>query len=110
MKMVQITFTVLKISRMFLDEPGKKRSGYEIAKVTGLDRDTVYGALHRLENAGWLVSELERAKPTVIGRARRRLYLITDRGRQTALARLAQLQPVQPAELSRPSIAQPSSA
>lgn len=93
MKLVQINFTVLKISRLFLDAPGKKRSGYEIAKETGLDRDTVYGALHRLENAGWLVSELERAKPTIIGRACRRLYLITGHGQKTARDSLAQLQP-----------------
>ena len=93
MKLVQINFTVLKISRLFLDAPGKKRSGYEIAKATGIDRDTVYGALHRLEDAGWLVSELERTKPTVIGRARRRLYLITDLGSRTARESLAQLQP-----------------
>jgi DNA-binding PadR family transcriptional regulator len=89
---VQISVAVLKISRIFLDAPGTKRSGYEIAKLTKISRDTVYGTLHRLESDGWLISELERAKPTIIGRARRRLYLITSLGQTNAREALAQLQ------------------
>ena len=49
-----------------------------------LPEGTIYPALHRLEAAGWLVSNWEDA-----GGRRRRIYEITKAGKQTLAARRA---------------------
>lgn len=92
MKGLQVNLTVLRIVRAFLEAPNKKRSGYEIAKHCGMNRDTVYDALHRMQKAGWLVSERERLRRDVIARAPRRFYQITDKGASRARTLLQELQ------------------
>jgi DNA-binding PadR family transcriptional regulator len=61
------------------DEGGRKLTAH----------GTLYKALSRMEDAGWLTSTWEDAdEPTAEGRPRRRLYAITAEGR-AALARAA---------------------
>ena len=53
-------------------------SGAEISVATGIASGTLYPLLARLEYVGWLTSAWE--DPSVAGRPRRRLYVITDVG------------------------------
>lgn len=93
MAALRINVVVLKICRVFLESPGTKRSGYDVAKITNLSRDAVYDALHKLEANGWMVSEVERMRRRdSAGRAPRRLYMITGDGQTRARDALAGLQ------------------
>ena len=77
------------------------RYGFDIMAVTGLASGTVYPALRRLEDAGFVVSKWERASVAQAAqRPPRKYYEITKAGR-TALADarqryrlLAQLEPL----------------
>jgi PadR family transcriptional regulator, regulatory protein PadR len=77
------------------------RYGFDIMAVTGLASGTVYPALRRLEDAGFVVSKWERASVAQAAqRPPRKYYEITKAGRTTvADARqryrlLAQLEPL----------------
>jgi PadR family transcriptional regulator, regulatory protein PadR len=77
------------------------RYGFDIMAVTGLASGTVYPALRRLEDAGFVVSKWERASVAQAAqRPPRKYYEITKAGR-TAVADarqryrlLAQLEPL----------------
>jgi DNA-binding PadR family transcriptional regulator len=77
------------------------RYGFDIMAVTGLASGTVYPALRRLEDAGFVISKWERASVAQAAqRPPRKYYEITKAGR-TALADarqryrlLAQLEPL----------------
>jgi len=56
-------------------------SGYNISLTTGLSSGSLYPILHRLEKAEWLSSEWEKAEPSELKRPRRRLYTLTEGGR-----------------------------
>lgn len=75
---------MLEVLRCLLEapEPCRVRTGYEIMRDTGLNNSTVYQILHRLEEAGWLVSGEEPA--TEKGRPPRRCYRFTDLGLESA--------------------------
>ena len=66
-----------------LDEPQRRRHGYELSKVTGLKSGTLYPLLIRLSDQGLLEATWE--EDVVQGRPRRHLYRLTASGR--ALAR-----------------------
>jgi DNA-binding PadR family transcriptional regulator len=81
---VDITANVLRISRSLLDVSDNRRYGYELMRETGLRSPSMYKALHRMQDAGWLTSYLEVGDPKLLGRRRRRYYVLTDEGRQHA--------------------------
>ncbi|GAA1773072.1 PadR family transcriptional regulator [Nonomuraea bangladeshensis] len=56
--------------------------GFGLAKQIGRPTGSIYPALSRLEEAGWLESYW--AEPAPEGRPRRRLYRLTEEGRQAA--------------------------
>ncbi|GAA1258653.1 hypothetical protein GCM10009677_06800 [Sphaerisporangium rubeum] len=56
--------------------------GFALAKQVGRPTGSIYPALSRLEEAGWLESYW--AEPAPEGRPRRRLYHLTEEGRQAA--------------------------
>lgn len=57
--------------------------GWSIMKAVKRSGPTVYGALDRLEDAGWITGSWER-RPTGDGRPRRRLYRLTAEGVEAA--------------------------
>lgn len=81
---VEITANVLRISRSLLDVPDNRRYGYELMRETGLRSPSMYKALHRMQDDGWLTSYLEPGDPRQLGRRRRRYYVLTDEGRAYA--------------------------
>lgn len=62
--------------------PCHMRFGYEILRETGLTSGSVYPILHRLEEAGWLVSAEEPSPEK--GRPPRRCYRFTELGEAEA--------------------------
>lgn len=88
---VQITMTVAKVLRAFLDDPGEPRYGFELMKLTGLASGTLYPILARLESAGWLASGREEIDPAAECRPPRRMYRISAYGVQAARTELAAL-------------------
>ena len=83
---------VLRISRLFVAEPTRKRCCYEIRKELRLDQASAWNNLQNMERDGWLTSEEERVNRSLSGRPRRRLYRLTPLGLRAALAELAELQ------------------
>ena len=77
---VQITATVAKVLRAFLEDLAAPRYGMELIKTTGLPSGTIYPVLARLEHAGWLVSEKEPIDPLREGRPPRRYYILSPDG------------------------------
>lgn len=88
----KITHNVLRICAVFLKTTPKKQSGYGLAKAMDADSSTIWMALTKLEQAGWLKSEMERIDPSSPGRPPRRLYRMTDDGIVSARAVLGELQ------------------
>jgi PadR family transcriptional regulator, regulatory protein PadR len=85
---VRVSFQTLKLLRVFLDDPSAQRYGLQLASEADLKTGTIYPALARLEQAGWLESHWESVNPARQGRPRRRLYRLTALGEQTAAALL----------------------
>jgi DNA-binding PadR family transcriptional regulator len=63
-----------------LEAPGEEWYGLELAERVDLRSGTIYPALSRLEQAGWLTSRWEEVDPKAVGRPRRRLYHLTGEG------------------------------
>lgn len=77
---VRMTFQTAAILTVLLAKPLKPRYGLEIAKETKLRSGTLYPALARLEQAGWITSEWEDIDEAAEGRRRRRYYRLTGEG------------------------------
>jgi PadR family transcriptional regulator, regulatory protein PadR len=80
----RITIQTIEVLSAMLDSPYEQWYGLELAKAAGLKPGTIYPALARLENAGWLSSYWEEVDPKEIGRPRRRLYRLTGEGADSA--------------------------
>jgi DNA-binding PadR family transcriptional regulator len=87
-----ITHTNLRIMRLFLAQQPKKLACYSIARTLGADQNTIWIALKKLEQHGWLTSEKERVNPEQVGRMPRKLYSMTPVGEKTAMFELKLLQ------------------
>jgi DNA-binding PadR family transcriptional regulator len=88
---VRYTLPSLRVLAAFCDAAGRKLSGADVAKATGLASGTLYPILLRYEEAGFLSGEWETAEPSRLGRPRRRYYRLTAQGAREAAAALAQL-------------------
>ncbi len=77
---VRLSGPTLKLLKLMLDEPTKRRSGAEISREAGIGSGTLYPLLVRLERAGWLRSEWEQVDPREVGRPRRRFYWLSVAG------------------------------
>lgn len=86
--MVEVTTNVLLISRALLDVDDHRRYGYELMHITGLKAASMYQALHRMQDEGWLTSYLEEGDPRQLGRKKRRYYELTERGEYLARTHL----------------------
>ncbi len=74
--------------------------GRQLAREAGLRGGTIYPALARLEQNGWLESHWEEIDPREAGRPARRLYKLTEEGaeraREAVSAQASLLVPVAP--------------
>ncbi len=87
----QLTLAVAVILRIFLDDIGTSRYGYELMRITGFRSGKLYPILARLETAGWLQREREDIDPSVARRPIRYIYRLTPSGAQVARLELARL-------------------
>lgn len=80
----RITVPVLAILSALLENPSEEIYGLEFVRASGLRSGTIYPALSRLEQAGWLESRWEDIDPSTEKRPRRRLYRLTGQGQIAA--------------------------
>lgn len=94
---IRMTLAVARLLRQFLSDPAQRRYGYDLQRSTGLSSGTMYRALWRLTEAGWLSSHREAAGATVTrGKRTRTLpprtyYVLTAEGAHRAQAAVAAL-------------------
>jgi PadR family transcriptional regulator, regulatory protein PadR len=69
--------------------PAKEWYGLQVQRESGVSSGTLYPALRRLENLGWLTSQWEEMSNEDGGRPRRRLYSLTGVGETAARRYLA---------------------
>jgi PadR family transcriptional regulator PadR len=97
MEQIRITVAVATVLRVFVDDPGAPRHGYELMQLTGYPSGKLYQILARLQAAGWLTKETELVDTAQVGRPARRLYRIesaaVEPARQELAALSAQLNP-----------------
>lgn len=79
-----MTIQTLDVLSAMLDDPYQEWYGLELANASGLKTGTIYPALARLEQSGWVSSYWEEVDPSVVGRPRRRLYRLTGEGADLA--------------------------
>jgi DNA-binding PadR family transcriptional regulator len=87
----RLSHQMLRVMRLFLDDPKESLSGADIWRRTAMLSGTLYPILTRLERAGWLRSEWESVDPSEAGRPRKRLYSLTATGYNKAHEALAEL-------------------
>src|SRR5438445_8750342 len=80
----RITYPGLKVLSCFVSASGKRLSGADITRATGVTSGTLYPLLYRYEDAGWLKSEWEIVDASAVGRPRQRLYTLTGKGKRAA--------------------------
>lgn len=100
---VRVTVAVATVLRVFLEDPGRPRYGYELMQVTGFPSGKLYPVLARLERAGWLIREREQVDPVMVGRPARQMYRVSKEGVRAARRELAllseQLRPPKPSAM-----------
>ena len=60
---MRMTIQTLSILATILEDPARPRYGFELGEAAGLKSGTLYPALARLEEAGWLTSYWEDVEP-----------------------------------------------
>jgi DNA-binding MarR family transcriptional regulator len=91
MRDLEITPRMAKVLKIFLEDPGQSRYGFELMKLTGLASGSLYPMLARLEEAGWLTRGKENINPHAAGRPRRLHYTIAGDAVTAARVQLAAL-------------------
>ncbi|MEV1167359.1 PadR family transcriptional regulator [Nonomuraea sp. NPDC049784] len=87
-RITQPTLDVLEVL-LRAHKDGEKIHGWAIMKQTKRSGPTVYSALDRLEDAGWITGEWEELDPDA-NRPRRRFYQLTGEGAPAARALLTE--------------------
>lgn len=83
-KGVRLTFQVRSILVYLSQDPTRERYGREIFQSLHMEAGTGYPALTRMEMAGWISSRMEDIDEALVGRRKRRYYVLTDSGRNLA--------------------------
>ncbi len=91
MQDLDITPKMAKVLKIFLEDPGQPRYGFEIMRLTGLASGSLYPMLARLEEAGWLTRGKEKIDPHTEGRPPRLHYTISGAAVTAARLQLAAL-------------------
>jgi PadR family transcriptional regulator PadR len=102
MQDLQITPKMAIVLKIFLQDPGEPRYGFELMKRTGMASGSLYPMLAKLEEAGWLARGKENIDPREKGRPPRLHYTITG-----AAARAAHLQLAELSDQYRPPVPAP---
>lgn len=81
--MCDITMTNLtkRILKLFLDHPANEFYSAEIARVLGRDTGALRPLLYKLEDKGWLLSEVASSEKSKSGKGKLRIYTITQLGK-----------------------------
>jgi DNA-binding PadR family transcriptional regulator len=90
-RITQPTLDVLE-ALLRAHKEGEQIHGWAIMKETKRSGPTVYNALDRLEDAGWITGEWEELEPDA-NRPRRRFYQLTGEGAPAARTLLAARRP-----------------
>ncbi|WP_205354784.1 PadR family transcriptional regulator [Embleya scabrispora] len=101
---VNVTTTVAKVLRVFVEDPQQPRYGMEIMHAAHLASGSLYPILARLEKAHWIVGSTEDIDPKKEGRPARRHYTMTGEGLQAARQALAELHELTRAPAPSPGI------
>lgn len=88
---MRITVPTARVLAALLADPEVDRYGLDLMHATGLASGTLYPLLHRLMEAGWLITRWEEVDPTVQGRPARRYYRLTPQGATQARQALAEM-------------------
>jgi PadR family transcriptional regulator len=88
---LNITPTMAKVLKIFLEDPDQSRYGFELMKRAGLPSGTLYPLLARLEEAKWVTRGKEDIDPRAAGRPPRMNYTITGAAAAAARLQLAAL-------------------
>jgi PadR family transcriptional regulator len=88
---LDITPRMARVLKIFLQDPGQSRYGFELMRLTGLASGSLYPMLARLEQAGWLTKGKENIDPHAEGRPPRLHYTITGTAVTAARLQLAAL-------------------
>lgn len=88
---LDITPKMARVLKVFLEDPGQPRYGYELMKVTGMPSGSLYPMLAKFEEAGWLTRGKENIDPRAAGRPPRMHYTITGAAVSAARVQLAAL-------------------
>lgn len=99
---IRMTPTIGRLLKAFLDDPAAERYGFELMQMTGTTSGSLYPALAKLEQAGWIVGARESIDPREEGRPARRYYTLTAEGVTTGAAALAEF-----SQQFRPSTSKP---
>jgi len=91
MEDLDITPKMATVLKVFLQDPGQPRYGFELMKLTGLASGSLYPMLAKLEGAGWLTRGKEDIDPRAAGRPARMNYTITGAAASAAHIQLAAL-------------------
>jgi PadR family transcriptional regulator PadR len=91
MQDLDITPKMARVLKVFLEDPGHPRYGFELMRLTGLASGSLYPMLARLEQAGWLTRGKENIDPHTEGRPPRLHYTITGDAVTAARLQLAAL-------------------
>jgi PadR family transcriptional regulator PadR len=90
-KDLDITPKMAAVLKVFLEDPGQPRYGFELMRLTGMASGSLYPMLARLEGAGWLSRGKEDVDPHAAGRPARTNYTITGNAVNRARIQLAAL-------------------
>ena len=77
---IRITVPFTKVLSTFVSHSKQQYSGADICRQTGLKSGTVYPMLLKMAENGWLKDEWEKVDPKKVGRPKRRMYLLTEKG------------------------------
>lgn len=81
--MPRVTVAMVRVAQALRLEGGL--CGAEMSRRCRIGSGTLYPALMRMEDAGWLSSRWEEGDPATMGRPRRRFYDLTDGGAQAVV-------------------------
>lgn len=81
---IKLTPAVVRLIQAFLEAPDSQHYGMQLMRAAHVSSGSLYPALKRLENAGWIVGELEDIDPSKEGRPARRFYRMTGEGARAA--------------------------
>ena len=81
---MRMTLSMVRLLQVFLADPEAKRWGYALLNHSDVKRSTLYPALTRLEEAGWIKGEWEGIDEKTAGRPARRYYRLTAEGQRCA--------------------------